>query len=369
MNDDKPIKTDINKMKTNIVMAQNIGTFSDYPYTPQQIKKAYCFNSCNTGKGEVIAIIDAFGNPNIQSDLEVFNSRFNLPPADLTVLYPQGQPTNIDPGWALETALDVEWAHAMAPSAKILLVIAIDDSTDNLFAAVDYAVQQGANIVSMSFGSEEFPEELSYDYHFNVAGVVFVAASGDAEKVVYPAASPYVIAAGGTSLQLDATGNRVVAEIAWSRGGGGISKYEPKAPWQYIKTEETPTNNRTIPDVSFFADQFPGVFVYTSIPVSGYVGWLAVGGTSISAPCISSIIANAIAPFGRAYNFGALLYKLAGGTVYKNPFNAYYDVINGNNGYYAAVKGYDYVTGLGTINEGNFIKAVRELQTGCHPRY
>ena len=343
------------------IRPQQNGVFSANPYSPQQIKTAYCFNKNSTGKGEVIAIVDAFGDPNIVSDLEVFNARFNLPPANLTVLYPQGQPTTMDPSWALETALDVEWAHALAPSATILLVIAMDNSGENLFGAVEYAVQQGANIVSMSWGGPEFQDELSLDSYFQAQGVVFVAASGDTEKLLYPAASPYVVGAGGTSVQLDECGNKVAPEIAWVGSGGGVSQYEPKAPWQNICSQMPPTSNRTVPDVAFFADPYPGVYVYTSIPIEGYVGWVAVGGTSVSAPCLSAIFANSMNRRMRICNFSALLYAIAGGDCYTNPFNAYYDEMNGNNQYYPCIPGYDYVTGLGSPIEKNFIKAVRKL--------
>lgn len=331
--------------------------FSYSPYTPCQIKNAYCFNELYKGNGQTIAIIDAYGNPNIEADLAVFNETYNLPPANLTIAYPQGVPENISPSWALETSLDVEWTHALAPEANILLVI----SNGDLLGAVDYAVSKGCKIVSMSFGSLEYPFELDYNYHFNVPGVIFIASSGDKFVPLYPATSPYVIAAGGTSLQLDKCGNRITPEIAWTFGGGGVSLYQPKPSWQNIYTNMPPTNNKTVPDISFFADAFPGVSVYSSIEYNGKVGFFAVGGTSVSAPCLAAIIANANLSYEKFYNFGDLLYSLAGNYTYTNPYNAYTDTKNGNNTKFACTEGYDYVTGLGSPIEYKFIQALRKI--------
>src|SRR5207247_1098068 len=121
-----------------------------------------------------------------------------------------------DAGWALEISLDVQWAHAIAPGADILLVEASTNSFSNLLGAVDVAVARGAQVVSMSWGGSEFSSEASYDSHFNVTGVTFTAASGDSGNgVIYPAASPYVVAVGGTTLPLDSSGNLTGSEVAW----------------------------------------------------------------------------------------------------------------------------------------------------------
>ncbi len=133
----------------------------------------------------------------------------------------------------METALDIEWAHAIAPAAKILLVVAQDSSVANLLSAVDYAVNAGAEVVSMSWGGSESTNELGYDAHFNHPGVTFVAASGDAGELAsgvwYPAASPYVLSVGGTTLT---NFNGAWSETAWSGSGGGVSLYEAMPAFQ-----------------------------------------------------------------------------------------------------------------------------------------
>lgn len=226
----------------------------------------------------------------------------------------------------------------------------------DLFEAVKYAVNAGADIVSMSWGSPEFPEETMFDSYFT--GAIFLGASGDQQQLTYPSASPNVISVGGTSLYLNSCGNRVIPELVWSGTGAGISKYEPKPYWQNIQNFAPPTTMRTGPDVAFFADPFPGVYVYTSIPIESYVGWLAVGGTSLSTPCWAAIIANSLVPNKKVNNFSALLYNIAGGKTYTNIYGAYYDVLYGNNGMYQALQGFDYASGLGTPVENNFIRAV-----------
>ena len=159
-----------------------LGTsYLDTGYSPKQISNAYGFDLISTngdGTGETIAIIVAYGSSNIQSDLDVFCTTFKLPKTTLQIYYPNGQPTNSDSGWASETALDVEWAHAMAPGATIALVVDADGNyTDQ---AVEYAVTNlNAGIISMSYGSSEYSGETSEDSFFTNEGVEYVAAAGD----------------------------------------------------------------------------------------------------------------------------------------------------------------------------------------------
>ena len=195
--------------------------------------------------------------------------------------HPQGQPKT-DSGWALEESLDVEWAHAIAPGATILLVEASSASISSLLAAVDYAVSQGASVVSMSWGSSsEFLGETSFDSHFTAPGVTFTASSGDSGPgVIYPAASPYVTSVGGTTLPLDSSGNLTAAETAWSGSGGGVSVYEPTPSYQ----SSIGAAGRSVPDVAYDADPNTGVAVYDSTAYSGQSGWFVVGGTSAGAP-------------------------------------------------------------------------------------
>src|SRR5438445_12741926 len=177
--------------------------------TPTQIRHAYGFDglSCSSsntcGSGQTVAIVDAFNDPNIQSDLHTFDSAFGLPTCTtsngcFTIATPQGAPRT-DRGWALEISLDVEWAHAIAPGAKILLVEAATNSFANLFSAVDFAASQtGVHQVSMSWGGGESSTEVGSDSHFQVTGVTFFASSGDSgHGIIYPSASPFVVSVGG----------------------------------------------------------------------------------------------------------------------------------------------------------------------------
>jgi hypothetical protein len=324
-------------------------------YGPAQIRHAYGFDELDTtGRGQLIAIVDAYGSPSVSSDLENFSSQFGLPWATLTVVYPSGKPKTIDPGWALETSLDVEWAHAIAPGASILLVVAPSDSMDDLLAAVDYAstyvdpvTRKRPGQVSMSWGSDEFPEETAIDPHFRAPGVSYFASSGDdGAGTIYPAVSPFVVAVGGTTLKLDSRGD-VLSETAWSGSGGGASLFEVEPSWQRAFQA---SGRRQVPDVSYLADPATGFAVYDSTPVNGSSGWFQIGGTSAGAPqwaALAALVdAQRLAPLS-GWNQG--LYEIAG-TSLKTYFR---DIVSGSNatktqpGFHAG-PGYDEVTGLGS---------------------
>jgi len=276
-------------------------------YTPQQIQNAYGIDQitfsggkvAGNGAGQTIAIVDAYNDPNISSDLAAFDKQYGLSaPASFTVDNLGATTTNS--GWALETSLDVEWAHSVAPGASIVLVEASSATFSGLFSAVSYASQQtGASVVSMSWGTPEFLGESTYDSIFNTPGVTFVAASGDSgawSGPMYPAVSPYVLAVGGTSLQnLDANGDYPGTgpngEVAWSGSGGGISQVESEPSYQ---DGVQSTGQRTSPDVSFNANPNTGVAVYDSVPFSsGQSGWFQVGGTSAGTPAWAGLVAIA----------------------------------------------------------------------------
>src|SRR5712692_11771447 len=238
--------------------------------TPSQIRHAYgfdalsCTSSNTCGSGQTVAIVDAFNDPNIQSHLNTFDSQFGLPTCTvsngcLTIATPQGAPRT-NRGWALEISLDVEWAHAIAPGAKILLVEAVTNSFANLFGAVDYASAR-AHQVSMSWGGSEFSSEVSSDSHFQVSGVTFFASSGDGgHGIIYPSASPLVVSVGGTNLNLDSSGN-LLSETAWSGSGGGISKDETEPSYQTTYPIPATGGFRGNPDVSYNADPSSGVAI------------------------------------------------------------------------------------------------------------
>jgi subtilase family serine protease len=322
-------------------------------YAPAQIRHAYGVDQLSgDGAGQTIAIVDAYGNPNVQADLNTFCLDYGLPPVSVSVQYPQGKVARTDSGWALETNLDVQWAHAIAPKANIVLVVAKSASLSNLLSAVDTAVKLGAKVVSMSWGGSEFSSEASYDSHFNKSGVTFVASSGDnGAGVMWPAASPYVLAVGGTTLSLDQQGN-VASETAWSGSGGGVSAYEVRPGYQQGWSTYA---GRAVPDVSYNANPNSGVSVYIS-NYNGSTGWITVGGTSAGAPQWAGLLAltNAArtAPLGAAAN-GAI-YSCAT-TAYLTDFR---DVSSGSNGLYTSGANFDLVTGLGSPVASQLVPAL-----------
>ncbi|HWB07896.1 MAG TPA: hypothetical protein VG826_01540 [Pirellulales bacterium] len=364
---------------------------SPIPYgdTPAQIRSAYGFNQvafnsgtstiAGDGAGQTIAIVDAYGDSRIASDLHAFDVQFGLPDPSLRVVNQHGG-TRL-PGdngsWALETALDVEWAHAVAPKANILLVEANDNSLGNLLAAVNYARHQpGVVAVSMSWGTAEFLGETSYDTYFTTptghSGVTFVAASGDSGAgTIWPSVSSNVLAVGGTNLNTDTSGD-YLGETAWSGSGGGLSAYESQPTYQSQSGLVTQsTTQRTTPDVAYDADPASGVAVYNSVPYGGASGWFQVGGTSAAAPQMAALVAVAdqgrqIANGGVANplpNAQANLYSLAASPAsYSSNFH---DVTSGSNGSAQldnAAAGYDLVTGLGTPKAAALVQSLVTAQ-------
>ncbi len=332
--------------------------------TPSQIRHAYGFDvlSCSSsntcGSGQTVAIVDAFNDPNIQSDLNTFDTQFGLPTCTMsngcfTIATPQGAPRT-NRGWALEISLDVEWAHAIAPGANILLVEAVTNSFANLFGAVDYASAH-ANQVSMSWGGGEFSSEASNDFHFQVSGVTFFASSGDSgHGLIYPSASSFVVSVGGTTLTLGSGGN-VVSETAWSGSGGGISAFENEPAYQTNYPIPNTGGLRGNPDVSYDADPASGVAVFDSLGDQGFKNWIQVGGTSAGSPQWAAL--NAIANAGRTSPLSSsstttptnvAIYNIAK-TAYSTNFR---DITSGTNGSCGSLctagTNYDFVTGLGS---------------------
>ncbi len=253
-------------------------------------------------------------------------------------------------GWELEESLDVEWAHAIAPGAKILLVEASSTGMNDLLQGVSYAASH-ANVVSMSWGGSEFSGQTSYDSMFSKSGVAFVASSGDSgAPISWPASSPNVLAVGGTQLTLTSSG-AWSAETGWSGSGGGPSAYENQPTYQ--KGTVTSTTMRANPDVAYNASPSTGYAVYDSVPYSGTTyGWLQVGGTSAGAPQWSALLA--IADEGRVAARQAPLNSTNPQQVmdilYQNPGD-FHDITSGTSTgspNYTAGPGYDYVTGLGS---------------------
>ena len=335
------------------------------------------------GAGQVIAIVDAYHDPNALSDLNTFDAQYGYP-ALATCSASAGPPFTAstgacfyqaDPygtfsppataqGWIVEESLDIEWAHAEAPGATIVLVEAATTSTASLMSAVSWANDNGATEVSMSWASGEYSTETSYDSYFDAnststgAPIIYTAAAGDSgQGAAYPAASPNVIAVGGTTLN-GCSGTSCADfsnETAWSDSGGGVSAYEKIPAYQSgyggpVYSESSggisalTGTMRGIPDVSFDADPNTGVSVYDSTAYSGQSGWFTVGGTSVGAPNWAGIFAAG------ANNATALQGAQA---IYGGGYASYLrDISSGSNGICGtdctAGTGYDLVTGLGS---------------------
>ena len=311
--------------------------------SPAQVITAYGFPSAATaGQGKTIAIVDAYDDPTAEADLGVFDSQFGLPACTTAngcfkkvnqtggTSYPAA-----NSGWALEISLDVQWAHAIAPGAKVLLVEASSNSFSNLLKAEDYA-RTHAQYVSNSWGGSESPLEKMYDSHFVQSGVSFFVSAGDAGlPAEYPSSSPNVISVGGTTLHLDGSGH-VTSETGWSDGGGGCSRYEKPTAAQAAYSGYAQVNckgKRATPDVSLDADPASGVAVYDSTPYSGQSGWWQVGGTSASSPMWAARSADAGVVVNSAYVYGNAI--------------TYRDITSGNNGA-SCLTGFDLCSGRGS---------------------
>jgi hypothetical protein len=343
-------------------------------YSPANLAQAYGFSQIlfgsvkGDGSGQTIAIIDSYDDPNIASDLATFDSTLGIPAPPSFMKVNQTGGTSYpspDSGWGLETSLDVEWAHGMAPGANILLVEANSNSLSDLFAAIDYARNQpGVSVLTMSWGANDFSGEANYDGHFTTpsghAGVTFVASSGDSGATagpVYPSVSPQVLAVGGTNLQTDQSGNWST-ETGWANSGGGISAYETQPAYQNGVVAQS-TTRRTTPDVASNAGTSMGIY-----DTYGYSGWTNVGGTSASAPLWAALIA--IADQGRALAGQSSLdgFTQALPKLYQLPQSDFHDITSGSNGTYSAGTGYDLVTGRGTPYANLIASALIDAPTG-----
>jgi hypothetical protein len=278
--------------------------------SPAQVTQAYGLNTitfptssgtvAGNGAGETIALIEAYHDANLVSDLATFDRQYNLPSPSLTVIDQAGSVANN--GWALEESLDVEWAHAIAPAANILVVEATSQSRQALLTAVNTArYTPGVVAVSMSWGFAETRNESSYNTYFQTpaghTGITFIAASGDngaAAGVDWPSSSPDVVAVGGTTLAVDSLGDYDY-EAAWGGSGGGYSLFTAEPSYQ---RSIQGTGKRSTPDVAFDGDPDTGVQVFETPSGSNHGFWQVVGGTSLGTPAWAAIIA--IVDQGRA---------------------------------------------------------------------
>jgi hypothetical protein len=317
-------------------------------YDPAFLQSAYNLNSAG-GTGQTVAIVDAYNNPNAESDLAYYRSYFHLPACTTAngcfrkadqrggTSYPAN-----DYGWSQEISLDLDMVSAICPNCKILLVEADSNSFVDLGVSVNRAVAMGAMAVSNSYGGGEYNgESADGATYFNHPGVAITVSSGDSGYgVQFPAASRYVTAVGGTSLnQATSTGTRNATETVWSGAGSGCSAYETKPTWQ----TDTGCSRRTVADVSAVADPNTGVWVYDTY---GDPGFEIFGGTSVAAPIVAAVYALAGTP-------GAT--DTAASYPYSHP-SSLFDITSGSNGscggtYLCTGKvGYDGPTGLGTPN-------------------
>ncbi len=309
---------------------------------PATIKSVYGYATSSTaGSGKTIAIVDAYDDPNAESDLARFSSTYGLPACTTAngcfrkvdqnggARYPRA-----DAGWSLEISLDVQWAHAIAPGAKILLVEGSSASFSNLLTAEDYA-KTHAQYVSNSWGASEFSGETSYDSHFVQSGVSFFVSAGDAGlPAEYPSSSPNVLSIGGTTLHF--SGSAFTGETGWSSGGGGCSAYETATTAQSAFSEYAQagcSGKRATPDLSLDADPASGVSVYDTVRYQGQSGWFRVGGTSASSPMIAA----------RSASLGS---TVNASTVYGSTIT-YRDITQGSNGA-PCLTGFDLCTGRGS---------------------
>jgi len=357
--------------------------------TPSEIKAAYKLPLAGGSASGTIALIDAYDDPTMEADLGVFDKMYGLAACTTAngcfTKHKMASSTAANSGWELEESLDVEWAHAIAPKAKILLVEAKTPSGANLLDAIDYAAKQkGVVAVSMSWGGAEFSDELSYDSHFGAASasgtasavfasaasasvtnttstknkatntVVFFASSGDdGTGASWPASSPYVVGVGGTTLTLATTTGKFVRETAWSDSGGGVSAYEKEPAYQTTYKIAKANGMRAIPDVSYNADPASGYPVYLAPSGKSTSGWYTVGGTSASAPQWAAIQA-----IGQSLSHPITLAALYADKATTSTAKFFRDITSGTNGtcgYYCDARThYDYVTGLGTPQTTKF---------------
>src|SRR5580704_6194976 len=346
-------------------------------YGPSQLQTAYNLPSSTAGSGATVALVDAYDDPNAESDLAVYRSQYGLPACTTlngcfkkvnengaTSPLPPTEPPGDD--WATEESLDIDMVSAACPLCHIDLVEANSTSLDDLGTAVDAAVTLGAQYVSNSYGTGDFNGESSDDVYYNHPGVAITASAGDSGYgVSYPAASPDVVSVGGTSLNSSGSG---YTEIVWGSSAGGegtgsgCSGYEAKPSWQ----TDSGCADRTDNDVAAVADPNTGVAVYDTYDQDG---WLVVGGTSASSPIIASVYALAGLPSGGSYP-AQYVYK-------QHDSSNINDVTSGANGtctpaYLCTGEvGYDGPTGWGTPNGVSAFKAPsstpRPVVTGISP--
>ena len=316
--------------------------------SPAEIAAAYALSG-GGGAGRTVAIVDAYDDPNAESDLATYRANYGLPPCTTAngcfhkvnqdgAASPYPDP---DTQWSLEISLDLDAVSAACPLCSIILVEGDQPDAASLGIAEDTAVRLGATAVSNSYGTTEFTGMDAYTAHYVHPGTSIVASSGDAGfgPVAMPAVLGNVIAVGGTTLTEAPTTTRGWTEHAWAGASSGCSAYIAKPAWQKDKH----CSMRTVADVSAVADPNTGLAVYDTFGLGEDSGWLVGGGTSLSSPLVAAMIARS----GHEIDGAGYLYARA---------SALFDPVGGSNGYCGndylctGKKGYDAPTGVGSPN-------------------
>ena len=311
-------------------------------HTPADIVSAYNLPSSTSGSGQTVAIVDAFDNPNAESDLAVYRANFGLPACSssngcFAKLNENGKPgpyPRPDAGWAVEESLDVDMVSAVCPNCHIILMEGKTSSSKSLGSAVDEAVKMGVTIVSNSYIGYGKQNDKSAPY-YDHPGVIMTAAGGDeGYGIGEPAGFPAVVSVGGTNLS-QGGGSRGWTETTWSGTGSGCERKQAKPSWQ----TDNGCKGRTMNDVAAVAADMA---LYDTYP-SG--GWFTVDCTSIATPVIAGVYALA----GNANTLNAAQSLYAKGA-------SLFDITSGANGSCSpsylctAGPGYDGPTGNGTPN-------------------
>ena len=316
-------------------------------FGPSDLQSAYKLPSSTAGKGQTVAVVDAYNDPNAAADLAVYRKQFGLPACTVASgcfqqVSQTGSTTSLpkkNAGWATEESLDIDMVSAICPNCHIILVEATTASSTNLGKAVDEAATLGANAISNSYSGSD-ANDSKWGKYYDHPGIAVTASTGDSGYGTgYPATSTYVTAVGGTSLSTSSN-SRGWTETAWNGAGSGCGAYNAKPTGQNSVT--TDCTFKAAADVSAIADPNTGVAVYDSTASGGSVGWQVYGGTSVSSPIIASVYALAGVSANDNNNYP-----------YAHTANLF-DVTSGNNGTCSpkvlctAGKGWDGPTGLGT---------------------
>ncbi len=284
------------------------GSSTPSGYQPVDLQSAYNLTnaSANNGSGMTVAIVDAYNDPNAFLDVNAYRHYWNIPLLTSSTFQQvngdggQSLPTN-NTSWSEEISLDLDMVSAICPKCSIMLVEANSASLVDLGTAVNYAANNGASVISNSYGAKEFSSETSYDSYYQHSVPVTVSAGDSGYGVEYPAASPFVTSVGGTSLTPSTGG---WTQTVWSGTGSGCSAVEPMPSWQKVISTSL-CSMRTVADVAAVADPNTGVAVYDSY---GEPGWMVFGGTSVASPIIASIYALAQSSTGVTQESAQSLY-------------------------------------------------------------